>query len=198
MRARCSVSPTHTLWIPPGSSASSTRSTSSVTRRAPKRSAWSRNFCIISGPMIPSGKPGIVLDVGRLLQQAAPGEALEHERAQVGARRVQRGRVAGRAAADDDHVLDVAHLLSNRFNTGYFTKVKYSAAAGLCIAHLTPTAPGGPDRARAQLAWRACEPCLLAPARDRAAQLEVGDRAGDASAARRRSRGRTAPRARPG
>ena len=31
---------------------------SSVTRRAPKRSAWSRKRCIISGPMIPSGKPG--------------------------------------------------------------------------------------------------------------------------------------------
>ena len=28
---------------------------SSVTKRVPKRSAWSRNCCIISGPMIPSG-----------------------------------------------------------------------------------------------------------------------------------------------
>ena len=30
----------------------------SVTRRAPKRSAWSRSLVISSGPMIPSGKPG--------------------------------------------------------------------------------------------------------------------------------------------
>ena len=36
------------------------------------------------------GEAGVVLDVGRLLQQPAPGEALDHERAEVGARRVQR------------------------------------------------------------------------------------------------------------
>ena len=42
------------------------------------------------------------------LEQPAPREALEHERLQVGARGVQRGRVAGRAAADDDHVFDLA------------------------------------------------------------------------------------------
>ena len=34
------------------------RVASSVMKRVPKRSACSRNFCIISGPMIPSGKPG--------------------------------------------------------------------------------------------------------------------------------------------
>ena len=71
------------------------------------------------------GEAGVVLDVGRLLQQAAPGEALDHERAQVGARGVQRGRVAGRSAADDDHVLDVAHLISwsdrRVFIHGHFT-----------------------------------------------------------------------------
>ena len=64
------------------------------------------------------GEARVVLDVGRLLQQPAPGEALDHERVEVGARGVQRGGVAGGAAADDDHVLDVAHLISNR----YFTK----------------------------------------------------------------------------
>ncbi len=58
------------------------------------------------------GEAGVVLHVGRLLQQAAPGEALDHQRAQVRARGVQRRRVPGRAAADDDHVLDVAHLVS--------------------------------------------------------------------------------------
>ena len=51
--ARCSSSPRKTFWTPP--SLSSTRSTSSVTKRVPKRSAWARNWLIISGPMIPSG-----------------------------------------------------------------------------------------------------------------------------------------------
>ena len=51
--ARCSSSPRKTFWMPP--SESSTRSTSSVTKRVPKRSAWARNWLIISGPMIPSG-----------------------------------------------------------------------------------------------------------------------------------------------
>jgi len=39
--ARCSSSPRKTFWTPP--SESSTRSTSSVTKRVPKRSAWARN-----------------------------------------------------------------------------------------------------------------------------------------------------------
>ena len=34
---------------------SSTAVASSVMKRVPKRSAWSRNCCIISGPMTPSG-----------------------------------------------------------------------------------------------------------------------------------------------
>ncbi len=46
------------LCTPPGSSASSTRSTWSVSSVAPKRSACSRSFIIKSGPMMPSGKPG--------------------------------------------------------------------------------------------------------------------------------------------
>jgi hypothetical protein len=52
-----------------------------------------------------------VLDLGRLLEQAAPHEALDHDRLQVGARGVQRGRVAGGATPDDDHVLDVGHAV---------------------------------------------------------------------------------------
>ena len=39
----------------------------------------------------------VVLHVRGLLEQPAPGEALDHERLEVRARRVQRGRVAGRA-----------------------------------------------------------------------------------------------------
>ena len=52
---------------------------------------------------------GVVLHVGGLLQQPTPREALEHERVQVGTGRVQGRRVPGGAAADDDHVLDLAH-----------------------------------------------------------------------------------------
>ena len=54
----------------------------------------------------PLGVAGVVLDVGRVLELAAPLEALDHERLEVGARGVERGRVAGAAAADDDQVLD--------------------------------------------------------------------------------------------
>ena len=56
---------------------------------------------------------GVVLDVGRLLEQAAPQEALDDERVEVGARGVQRGGVAGRAAPDDDHVLDVVAIAAS-------------------------------------------------------------------------------------
>src|SRR5262249_45260715 len=62
----------------------------------------------------PLGVARVVLDVGGVLQLAAPLEALEDERLEVGAGGVERRRVAGRATADDDHVLDllfgVAHL----------------------------------------------------------------------------------------
>ena len=58
----------------------------------------------------PLGVTGVVLDVGRVLELPAPSEALDHERLQVGAGRVQRSRVASRAAADDDQVFDsLAH-----------------------------------------------------------------------------------------
>jgi hypothetical protein len=50
---------------------------------------------------------GVVLHVGRLLEQAAPREALDDERIEVRARRVQRRGVARGTAADNDHVLDV-------------------------------------------------------------------------------------------
>ena len=65
-------------------------------------------------PHDPLGVARVVLDVGRVLQLTAPLEALEDERLEVGARGVEGGGVAGRPAADDDHVLDlllVCHLL---------------------------------------------------------------------------------------
>ena len=49
------------------------------------------------------GVPRVVLNVARDHQLAAPVEALDHERLQVGARSVKGGGVAGRAPADDDH-----------------------------------------------------------------------------------------------
>ena len=67
------------------------------------------------------GIAGVVLDVGRLLQQAAPGEALDHERLEIGARGVERRRVAGRAAADDDDVLDVLDLAHDVASARHFT-----------------------------------------------------------------------------
>ena len=58
-------------------------------------------------PHDPLGVARVVLDVGRVLQLAAPLEALEDERLEVGAGGVERRRVAGGPAADDDHVLDL-------------------------------------------------------------------------------------------
>ncbi len=63
---------------------------------------------------MPSGKPGIILDVGGLLQEAAPREALDHKRGEVGAGGVQGRGVARGATADDDRVLDVRHLVYSR------------------------------------------------------------------------------------
>ena len=56
------------------------------------------------------GVARVVLDVARDHQLAAPLEALDHERLEVGARGVERGRVAGRAAADDDQFTDIVHF----------------------------------------------------------------------------------------
>src|SRR5581483_8784731 len=55
------------------------------------------------GPHDPLREPGVVLDVGRLLQQSAPGEALDHQRLEVCPRGIERCRIAGRPAANDDH-----------------------------------------------------------------------------------------------
>ena len=71
-------------------------------------------------PHDPLGVARVVLDVGRVLQLAAPLEALEDERLEVGAGRVERRRVAGGAAADDDHVLDLLRrfsLMSQHFES---------------------------------------------------------------------------------
>ena len=57
------------------------------------------------GPGHPFGIAREVLDVRGLLEQPAPCEALDHERCELGARRVERRRVTGRPAPDDDHVL---------------------------------------------------------------------------------------------
>ena len=78
---------------------------------------------------------------------------------EVRARRVERRGVAGRSGADDDDVLDLVWA-----GAGHFTK--YSAPIGTCVHAL----------AAAESSLRLA---LLAPARHRAAQLEVGDRAGD-------------------
>ena len=113
MRALCSVSPTHTLCTPPGSLASvhavgllGEKARSEALRLVAEHLHHLRAHHTV-------GEAGVVLHVGRLLQQPAPCEALDHERAEVGTRCIQRGRIPGRAAPDHDHILDVAHLISN-------------------------------------------------------------------------------------
>ena len=95
---------------------------------------------------------------------------------EVRARGVQRGRVAGRAAADDDHVLDVRHRITLAFRA-HFTLYSSSPPPIVTPARRPPSPPGA-RRATGH-----------APA-----QLEVGDRARAASAARTRTRGRSARR----
>ena len=51
-----------------------------------------------------AGVAGVVLDVARDHQLAAPREPLDHERTQVGAGAVERRGVSGGAAADDDQL----------------------------------------------------------------------------------------------
>ena len=53
---------------------------------------------------------GVVLDVARDHQLAAPLEALDHERREVGTRGVEGRRVAGRTSADDDELTYVVHV----------------------------------------------------------------------------------------
>ena len=57
----------------------------------------------------PVGVAGIVLDVARDHQLAAPAEALDHERLQVCARSVKSRGVSRRPSADHDQVTYVAH-----------------------------------------------------------------------------------------
>ena len=60
------------------------------------------------GPQHALGIAGVVLDIARDHQLAAERDALDDERIQVRARSVERGRVPGRPASDDDQL---AHVL---------------------------------------------------------------------------------------
>src|SRR6266540_3277067 len=64
-------------------------------------------------PHDPFREPGVVLDVGGVLELAAPLETLDQERLEVGTGGVDGGRIAGAGAANDDHVLDslLVHVL---------------------------------------------------------------------------------------
>ena len=64
-------------------------------------------------PHDPVGVARVVLDVARDHQLAAPAEALDHERLQVRARRVEGCGVTGRASADHDQITYVAHVGSS-------------------------------------------------------------------------------------
>ena len=107
--ARYSSSPRRTFWTPP--SESSTRSTSSVTKRVAEALGLGAELAHHLRAHDPVGIAGVVLDVGRVLQLPAPLEALEDERLEVGAGGVEGGGVAGRPAADDDHVLCLLLLI---------------------------------------------------------------------------------------
>ena len=67
----------------------------------------------------PVGVARIVLHVARDHELAAPAEALDHERLQVGARSVEGRRVSGRPSADHDQITYVAHRFPSRKNLSY-------------------------------------------------------------------------------
>ena len=117
--------------MPP--SESSTRSTSSVTKRVAEALGLGAELVHHLRPHDPLGVAGVVLDVGRVLELAAPLEALEDERLEVGAGGVERGRVAGRPAADDDHVFDLllAHLVSLQFVLRLFFSLRHTDVTSL-------------------------------------------------------------------
>src|ERR687898_1826222 len=66
----------------------------------------------------PLGVSGVVLDVARDHELAAPLEALDHEGLQVGTGGIERRRVPGGPAADDDQVTDF-HLQYSTVPTGW-------------------------------------------------------------------------------
>src|SRR4029453_1789216 len=94
----------------------------------------------------------IVLDIARDHQLAAPLEALDHQRLEVRAGSVERGRIPGRTAADDDqlaniHVHSVLHRIQARLLD---LSTVFNEADGLklpCVrASLTTYATSSPHR----------------------------------------------------
>src|SRR5947209_9104161 len=91
----------------------------------------------------PARESGVILDIGRLLEQTAPREALDDQGLEVGAGRVERRGVARRPTPDDDHFLDpFAHF------------IKYSLAPRRDAATCGPSAAAG-SRPRPRAAWAA-------------------------------------------
>ena len=82
--------------------------------RVPKRSACSRNFCHQLRTLDALREARVVLDVAGDHQLAAGRVAADHDRLEVGPRRVDRGGQPGRPAADDDHVAVVAAAVGLR------------------------------------------------------------------------------------
>jgi hypothetical protein len=60
--------------------------------------------------MIPPGEAGVVLHLSGGHQRAAELAAFEHQRGELGARRVDRGGIPGRTRPDDDDVSNWASV----------------------------------------------------------------------------------------
>ena len=75
---------------------------------APKCCACCFMFSTRSGPLMPSGKAGEILDQGGQGKLPAGLVAGDHQRLQIGARGVNGGGISGAAGADDD---DVSHRI---------------------------------------------------------------------------------------
>src|SRR5262249_33597916 len=77
------------------------------------------------------GVARVVLDVGRVLELAAPLKAFDHQRLEVGAGGVESSGVAGGPAADDDQlfglgVVVIAHIRSSFIPSSPYPKCYFT------------------------------------------------------------------------
>src|SRR6185437_14309235 len=93
------------------------------------------------GPHDPVAEARVVLYVRRLLEQAAPGETLDHERLEVGAGSVERRRIPGGPAADDDHVLYAGVSHFNKYSYVWASEFHHDARPDAPLS--TPLPPPG-------------------------------------------------------
>ncbi len=116
-----------------GRAPSSTRVTWSETISTPNRSACRRIRSMRSGPSSPCGVAWPVVDFGRRHELPAWLQSRDQQRLSVRARRIHRGRIAGRPGAEDDEARMArgGHVYSGVRATGAF-RARGQPSMGAC------------------------------------------------------------------